>query len=80
MSELHFHICLIYLDDIIVFSSGLQQHLERLVMVFERRRTAGLKLKLEKCLLFQKYVYDHGHVVSSQEMSTDPSKFKLVAK
>ena len=56
MSGLHFHVCLIYLDDIIVFAGSLEQHPDRLVMVFERLRTAGLKLKPEKCLLLQKSV------------------------
>jgi len=80
MSGLHFHICLIYLDDIIVFSSWLERHFERLVMVFERLRTAGLKLKPEKFLLYQKSVSFLGHVVSSQGISTDPNKIKLVAE
>ena len=80
MSGLHFHICLIYLDDITVFSTGLEQHLDRLVTMFERLRTAGLKLKPEQCLLFQKSVYFLGHVVSSKGISTDPSKIKLVAE
>ena len=54
--RVHSHVCLIYLDDIIVFAGSLEQHLDRLVMVFERLRTAGLKLKPEKCLLLQKSV------------------------
>jgi len=81
MSGLHFHVCLIYLDDIIVFAGSLEQYLYRLVMVFQRLRTAGLKLKPEKCLLLQKSVSFLGHVVSVQGIATtDPSKIKLVAE
>jgi len=80
MSGLHFHVCLIYLDDIIVFAGSLEQHLDRLVVVFERLHTAGLKLKPEKCLLLQKSVSFLGHVVSGQGIATDPSKIKLVAE
>lgn len=36
-----------YLDDVIVFSSSVQQHLQRLRMVLRRLRAAGLKVKLE---------------------------------
>jgi len=78
--RVHSHVCLIYLDDIIVFAGSLEQHLDRLVMVFERLRTAGLKLKPEKCLLPQKSVSFLGHVVSGQGIATDPSKIKLVAE
>ena len=48
MTGLNLNVCLVYLDDIIVYSSTLEQHLERLVTVMERLRTAGLKLKPEK--------------------------------
>ena len=41
--------CLIYLDDIIVFSASFNDHLIRLSSVFDRLRAAGLKLKPEKC-------------------------------
>ena len=37
--------CLIYLDDIIVFSSIFEEHLQRLTNVFMALRKAGLKLK-----------------------------------
>ena len=40
--------CLIYLDDIIIFSSSFQQHLQRLTNVFQALRNAGLQLKLTK--------------------------------
>ncbi|KAJ0067661.1 hypothetical protein NL108_009772 [Boleophthalmus pectinirostris] len=36
---------LLYLDDVIVFSSTVQQHLERLEQVFSRLDTQGLKLR-----------------------------------
>jgi len=48
MSGLHLDVCLVYLDDIILFSKTVDEHLERLVRVLDRLRTAGLKLKPEK--------------------------------
>ena len=41
--------CLIYLDDVIIFSASFQEHLQRLEAVFARLEEAGLKLKLAKC-------------------------------
>ena len=45
--------CLIYLDDVIVYSSTFDDHLERLKRVFQRLRQAGLRLKPEKCHFVQ---------------------------
>ena len=44
LSGLHWETFLFYLDDIIVFSSTLEEHLARLRQVFERLRHADLKL------------------------------------
>jgi len=63
MSGLHFEVCLVYLDDIVLFSKTIDEHLERLVQVLSRLRSAGLKLKPEKCFLLQKSVTFLGHVL-----------------
>lgn len=71
---------LLYLDDIVFFSSTVEQHLERLEVVLGRLRQEGLKAKLTKCAFFQKEVRYLGHVISDQGVSTDPSKVEVVAK
>jgi len=38
-------ICLVYLDDVIVFATSWREHLDRLAAVFEALRRAGVKLK-----------------------------------
>ncbi len=44
--------CFVYLDDILVVVTGtFEEHLQHLVIVFERLRKAGLRLKPRKCLL-----------------------------
>lgn len=42
-------ICLVYLDDIIVYSQSLQEHLSSLEEVFECLRRARLYLNAKKC-------------------------------
>uniref|UniRef100_A0A3P9NJ42 Gypsy retrotransposon integrase-like protein 1 n=1 Tax=Poecilia reticulata TaxID=8081 RepID=A0A3P9NJ42_POERE len=69
---------LLYLDDVIVFSSSVEQHLERLNQVFSRLETQGLKVKLSKCHFFQKRVRYLGHVVSEEGVSTNPDKVAAV--
>lgn len=54
---------LLYLDDIVVFSSSVEQHLMRLEVVLCRLEQQGLKAKLEKCSFFQKEVRYLGHII-----------------
>ncbi|XP_068607149.1 uncharacterized protein [Brachionichthys hirsutus] len=71
---------LLYLDDIIIFSSSVEQHLQRLELVLCRLQKEGLKAKLEKCSFFQQEVGYLGHVISSKGVSTDPAKIEAVAE
>ena len=80
MSGLHLDICLVYLDDIILFSRTVEEHLERLVRILARLHSAGLKLKPEKCSLMQRSVSFLGHVVSGAGIATDPDKTKAVSE
>lgn len=78
LAGLHWSICLIYLDDIIVYSDTFEQHVERLQLVFDCLRNAGLKLKPQKCHLFQTEVLYLGHIVSKDGIKSDPSKIERV--
>ena len=71
---LNYEILLVYLDDVIVMGSDVDQLIERLQTVFDRLRGANLKLKPKKCTLFRKQVEFLGHVVSSEGIATDPTK------
>ena len=73
------HVCLVYLDDIIIFSSSLQEHLVRLRAVLERLRDAGLKLKPSKCSLAQTSVKYLGHLFSAAGVVPDPAKIAAVS-
>ena len=75
---LQWETCLVYLDDIIIFSHTIEEHLQRLKEVFDRLREAGLKLKPGKCHLLQKSVHYLGHIVSSNGVETDPGKTKII--
>ena len=48
LGDLNLHWCIIYLDDIVIFSTDLASHLERLEAVFWKLEEAGLKLKPSK--------------------------------
>ena len=59
---LHWSTCLVYLDDIIVFSRTVAEHLGQLRDVFTRLK----KLKPSKCQLLQNRVCYLGHVMSGK--------------
>ena len=72
LSGLHWETCLFYLDDIIVFSTW-EEHLARLRQVFERLRSANLKLGAEKCAFAAKEVSYLGHRVTEEGLLPDPA-------
>ena len=64
LGELNLTFCLIYLDDVIIYSETEEDHLVRLRAVFERIRTHGLRLKPSKCKFFQKEITYLAHHIS----------------
>ncbi|KAL7868371.1 hypothetical protein SRHO_G00097550 [Serrasalmus rhombeus] len=75
---LHWKECLIYLDDVLVFSRTFSQHLGSLEEVLGRFRSAGLKLKPTKCSFACSQVTFLGHVVSSQGLQPDAKNLDKV--
>ncbi|KAL5020629.1 hypothetical protein ScPMuIL_002291, partial [Solemya velum] len=65
MGDMHLRECLIFLDDILIFSKTFEEHLDRLNVVFERLSEHNLKLKPSKCEFFRTSVSYLGHVVSA---------------
>ncbi len=78
LKDLKWKICLIYLDDIIVYGAGFYQALDHLKTVWRRIREANLKLKPTKCCLMHTQVPFLGHIVSRQGVGVDPAKIEAV--
>lgn len=74
LGDLNTKICMIYLDDVIIFADSFEEHLERLYLIFNRLRECNLKMNAKKCKLFQKQVKYVGFIVSADGISTDPDK------
>lgn len=71
MGAINLRDCLIYLDDIIIFSDSFEKHLDRLEAVFQSLHRFNLKLKASKCEFFKSEVIYLGHVVSEVGIKTD---------
>ena len=80
LGELNRNWCIVYLDDIIIFSDTKEEHLKRLEAVFQKLCAAGLKLKPSKCFFFREEIEYLGHVVSGKGISTNPKKIEAVSK
>ena len=71
--------CLIYLDDIVIFSKDFTEHIERLEKVFQALNEAGLTLRPSKCHFAQREVNYLGHIVSATGVKPDPCKTEAVS-
>ena len=78
LGEMHLNWCIIYLDDVIIFSKTPKEHLQRLRAVFEKLSEAGLKLKPSKCKFFKESLNYLGYRVSKNGIKTDPKKIEAI--
>ena len=70
--------CLVFIDDVIVFSKEFWTHMYDLICVFERLSANNLKVKGKKCDFVRSQVPFLGHIVSKEGISTDPKKIEKV--
>ena len=80
LGDLHLNWCIIYLDDIIIFSKDPEDHIKRLEGVFEKLAQAGLKLKPSKCEFFRARLKYLWHIVFLEGIATDPAKIETIQK
>lgn len=73
-------ICLVYLDDIIIYSTSLQEHIESLEKVFAKLRTSNLKIQPDKSEFLKKEIAFLGHIVSTEGIKPNPDKIEAIRK
>lgn len=72
--------CLVYLDDVIIFSKSLTEHVEKLKAVFERFHQTNLKIQLDKSHFLRKEVLYLGHTITSEGLKPNNDKIDAVLK
>ena len=80
LGDLHLNWCIIYLDDVMIFSKSPEEHIEQLDAVLTKIEDAGLKLKPSKCEFFKHRIAYLGHIVSDKGIETDPKKIEAILK
>ena len=75
LGDYHLRYCIIYFDDIIIFSKTPKEHISRLHKVFQKLDEAGLHLKPNKCEFFRDRL-EYFQVMWSR-VKKDSSHYKL---
>ena len=70
--------CLVYLDDIFVFGTRLQEHMDNLKVIFEKLKEHNLKIQLDKSEFLMKEIVYLGHIISEEGIKPNSEKIKAV--
>ncbi len=71
--------CLVYLDEVIIYSKTFEETLANLKLVIAHPREHNLLAKAWKCELFEMSIVFLGHVVSEEGIPTDPTKVEKIS-
>jgi len=68
--------CVVYLDNVVIFSSTLEQHIIDVHAVLKRLNEFQLKINPEKCKFAYQEIKILGHVITSQGVSVDERRIR----
>lgn len=77
---LNFKSCLVYVDDILVFSKTFEEHLTHLEQIFSRLRDSKLKLNPDKCDFGKSQIKYLGFILSANGVDVDKDRVKAVSE
>ena len=80
LGELNYSACLVYLDDVVIYSSTQEEHIEHLQAILKHFHLHELKLKPSKCEFFWEKIKYLGHSVSLKGVWPSRDNLKVIAK
>ncbi|CAK1589170.1 unnamed protein product [Parnassius mnemosyne] len=80
LRDLQNTVCLVYLDDIIVFSTSLQEHMVNLEKVFQKLRESNFKIQMDKSDFLKLETAYLGHIICKDGIKPNPSKISAIEK
>ena len=80
IAGMRYKMCIGYLDDILLWSTNFDQHLERLDLLFGAIRKANLRLQPTKCYFCKEEIKFLGWVVNATGHKPDPEKVTAIEK
>lgn len=69
---------LVYMDDIIIFSNNLHEHIKHLESVFKILKKHLLKIQLDKTEFFKRELLFLGHIISKDGIKPNPAKLESI--
>lgn len=74
LEELRGKLCFVYIDDIIIYSWLLEEHIQHLNTIMQRLNQAYLTLNMKRCHFFKWQLKFLGHIISVKEVEVKPQK------
>jgi hypothetical protein len=71
--------CVVYLDDILIYSQTEEEHERHVNEVLSRLSRANLYAKLSKCSFHQKEVHFLGFIVGRDGIRIDPERIRMIS-
>jgi hypothetical protein len=79
LSGLLWEFCMVYIDDIVIWSDTPEQHVERIAAVFQKLREGEVYLSPSKCFFAQSEFEILGHVCTKEGVSPNPKKVEAIS-
>jgi len=80
LAHMNWKDCLVYINDVLIWSSTFDEHLRKLEAVLHAFDKAGLQIKAKKCFVCCRLVPYLGHILSGSGIQIDPARIKAISK
>lgn len=71
---------LVYIDDVVIYSRNVTEHIEHLKLVFQKIEAANLKLGGDKCEIGKRFINILGHTIKENEILPQEEKVSAIKK
>jgi len=71
-------ICVVYLDDVLIFSTSLEEHLQSIKKIFDTLRKWNLKVQFDKCNFLSRETEYLGHILTPEGVKPNPKKIETI--
>lgn len=78
LADLIGKILYVYVDDVLIFSRTIEEHIQRLQTLFSTLRKHNLKISAEKCRFLRTQIPFLGYIISNKGVLPDPDKIKPI--
>lgn len=72
--------CFVYLDDVVLYGSNLEDHNRKLKNIFSRMRENNLKLQPDKCEFLKQSCEYLGHLITNNGVEPNPKKIGCIKR